>query len=84
MDIFNEVCRDIPEHYLLNVMLENGAACIEIRDPKGKTIDWHLDDLSFEDQLKRAVKWCVEDSKSNYRPPRYDAVYHKSINGNWV
>ena len=79
MDIFNTVCRDLPEGYLIEIELENGSASMNIVDPKGADIEWHLDDLSFEEQIIEAVKWCVEDSKYGYRPPRYDACYRAGV-----
>ena len=79
MDIFNETCGDMPEGYLITIFLENGSACMNITDPKGVETDWHMDDTSFVDQIKEAVKWCGEDSVSSFKPPRYDAVFRAGV-----
>jgi len=77
MDIFNEVCKDLPERYSFLIEMENGSASLWIRHPDGRNIDWYIDDTPFDEQIKAAVQWCIEDSESNFTPPRYDAVFRK-------
>lgn len=75
MDIFNEVCGNLPEGYSITITLENGCADAAIKDPSGNIRDWAIDDMPFIAQIKEAVSWCREDSVSNFTPPRYDAVF---------
>ena len=46
MDIFNTVCRDIPDGYVLTIGLERGSASIEIIDPKD-----YFDKIEIQENL---------------------------------
>lgn len=67
MDIFEKAAKELPEGYILSIVVGKDEGFVEIQYPNGKTIDWHLDDATLLEEFEKAVDWCVEDSRMENR-----------------
>lgn len=70
IDIFNEVCRDLPPDWQVRVDLEQGSGCVVLVDPWGDDHSIHLDDASIEDMMRFAVQVAIRrDGDHEYNNP---------------
>jgi len=54
--IANKVCGELPEGWVINLCMENGAAWVEAIKPSGYTIDIDRADLTMAEQVIEALK----------------------------
>ena len=60
-EVVNEVCRDLPEGWLLTIELENGSGIVKLEDPNYGEVflnDDHCESLIEE--IENAVKVAIE------------------------
>ena len=52
----NAACRHLPEGWMINVCMENGAGWVELHDPDGKEADFSCDvEKTLEEQVNDAL-----------------------------
>jgi hypothetical protein len=56
----NKVCGELPECWVINLCMENGAAWVEAIKPSGYTIDIDRGDLSLVEQIDEALRLADE------------------------
>jgi hypothetical protein len=59
-EAINEAARDLPEGWTIGLMVENGAAWIELYDPDDCGIDVDTADLSLSEMVKKALALAAD------------------------
>jgi hypothetical protein len=54
-EIINKICGQLPEGFMINLGMENGAAWVELIQPSGMTIDIDGGDSTITEQLNEAL-----------------------------
>lgn len=68
--VANRVCERLPEGYVLNLAMENGAAWVELIDDDGNCVDLpDAGDKSIDEQINDAL--CVACGASDFNERRY-------------
>lgn len=60
----NKVCGELPEGWVINLCMENGAAWVEAIKPSGYTIDIDRGDLSLVEQIDEALRLADEAERA--------------------
>jgi len=58
--VANKVCGELPEGWVINLCMENGAAWVEAIKPSGYTIEIDGADLTLENQVMEALNQASE------------------------
>ncbi len=53
-DIIEEICKNLPEDYIVSLCMEKGAAWVELIRPNGRLDDIDPQDDELYEQLERA------------------------------
>lgn len=56
-EIINKICGQLPEGFMLNLCMENGAAWVELINPSGVMVNLDGFGETLEDQLNEAL--CI-------------------------
>lgn len=62
--VANMVCGELPEGWVINLCMENGAAWVEAIKPTGYTIDIDRADLSLVEQIGEAMRLATEAERA--------------------
>lgn len=62
--IANKVCGDLPESWVVNLCMENGAAWVEAIKPSGYTIEIDGADMTLIEQINEAMRLAVEQERN--------------------
>ena len=62
--VANKVCGELPEGWIINLCMENGAAWVEAIKPSGYTIDIDRGDLSLAEQVGEALRLADEAERA--------------------
>jgi hypothetical protein len=62
--VANKVCGELPEGWVINLCMENGAAWVEAIKPSGYTIDIDRGDLSLAEQVGEALRLADEAERA--------------------
>lgn len=60
----NKVCGELPEGWVINLCMENGAAWVEAIKPTGYTIEIDRADLSLVEQIGEAMRLATEAERA--------------------
>ncbi len=60
----NKVCGELPEGWVINLCMENGAAWVEAIKPSGYTIDIDRGDLSLVEQIDEALRLANDQERA--------------------
>lgn len=60
----NKVCGELPEGWVINLCMENGAAWVEAIKPSGYTIDIDRGDLSLVEQIDEAMRLANDQERA--------------------
>lgn len=58
LDVFNQVCRDLPEGWQIDIELTEGCMGIVLTDPEGREVEMCDDDLSAEQMVIQRLNFA--------------------------
>lgn len=60
LDIYNRVCRDLPEGYDIQVYMENGSGYVTLTDPSGDNLEFPNDYWPIDEQIESALNFALQ------------------------
>lgn len=58
IDVFNRVCRDLPEDWQIDIVLTEGCMGVDLTDPDGNLVEFCDDDLSPDQMIIKRLNYA--------------------------
>lgn len=59
LNAINRACGELPDGYIISLMMENGSGWVAVTNPAGEDVDFDSTDMSLVEQ----IEYCIDEIK---------------------